>query len=190
MSAPGETLIRERTLSLPLRSTSQTHLEIIRFAASNRLCVDLDYQGRTRRIEPYSLRRTQDVNIILHAWSAERNEHRSYGVDRIEGCADDEPDVHAALRHRTDACRSPFLRPLPRTSPGGTIGFPTRSPRPVSSRAPRSTPSALGPTYVYECSYCGKKFRRKSQASTLNAHKDKSGYRCPGRSGFWVDTQY
>ena len=32
-------------------------LEAIRFAAANRLCVDLHYLGGVRRIEPYSLRR-------------------------------------------------------------------------------------------------------------------------------------
>ena len=43
------------------------------------------YQGSTRRIEPYSLRRTQEDNIILHAWSVDRDAHRSYRLDRIEG---------------------------------------------------------------------------------------------------------
>lgn len=40
-------------------------LEIIRFAAANRLCVDLAYQGSRRLIEPYSLRRTRDGNLLL-----------------------------------------------------------------------------------------------------------------------------
>ena len=75
VTAVGETVIRERTLRLPLRAGSQSALEIIRFAAANRLCVDLAYDGSTRRIEPYSLRRTHDDNIILHAWSIEKNSH-------------------------------------------------------------------------------------------------------------------
>ena len=84
-SAAGEELIRERTLRLPVPGPAQSYLEIIRFAASNRLCVELDYQGSTRRIEPYSLRRTAEDNIILHAHNVDRNEHRSYRVDRIQG---------------------------------------------------------------------------------------------------------
>lgn len=36
-----------------------SHLEIIRFTASNHLCVDLGYQRSIRRIEPYSMWRTQ-----------------------------------------------------------------------------------------------------------------------------------
>ena len=84
-AAPGETVLREHTLTLPLRSSLRSHLEVIRFAAANRLCVDLDYQQKTRRIEPYSLRRTKDNNIILHAWNIDSDAHRSYRVDRVNG---------------------------------------------------------------------------------------------------------
>ncbi|MDA8362787.1 MAG: nucleotidyl transferase AbiEii/AbiGii toxin family protein [Gammaproteobacteria bacterium] len=59
-------------------------LEVIRFAAANRLCVELGYQGKRRLIEPYSLRRTKDGNLLLHATKHETGEPRSYRVDRIE----------------------------------------------------------------------------------------------------------
>lgn len=44
--------------------------ELIRYAGANRLLVDLDYrveEGRQgpRRVEPYSLRRTKDGNLLL-----------------------------------------------------------------------------------------------------------------------------
>lgn len=84
-AAPGETVLRGRTLRLPVAPVHQSHLEVIRFAAANRLCIDLDYQGRTRRIEPYSLRRTKNGDIVLHAWSIDSDAHRSYRVDRIQG---------------------------------------------------------------------------------------------------------
>lgn len=63
-------------------------LEVVRFAAANNLCVDLDYHdqdGRrdTHRIEPYSLRRTAAGNVVLHAERADAKGHRSYRVDRI-----------------------------------------------------------------------------------------------------------
>ncbi len=83
--AAGEEVIRERALRLPLRPVAKSYLEIIRFAASNRMCVALDYQGATRLIEPYSLRRTREGNIILHAFNVDKDQHRSYRVDRIEG---------------------------------------------------------------------------------------------------------
>ncbi len=75
-------------IRIPGRSTP--FIEVIRFAASNHLLVQLDYrdkhgQRRTRPIEPYSLRRTQDGNVLLCAVNAEKQESRSYRVDRIEG---------------------------------------------------------------------------------------------------------
>ncbi len=39
-------------------------------------------QGRNK---PYSLRRTLDGNIILHAYDTGKTGHRSYRVDRIQG---------------------------------------------------------------------------------------------------------
>lgn len=62
-----------------------TPLEVIRFAAANRLCVDLTYQGSRRLIEPYSLRRTRDGNLLLYAVKHNTGEDRSYRVDRIRG---------------------------------------------------------------------------------------------------------
>ncbi|MCY4419992.1 MAG: WYL domain-containing protein [Gammaproteobacteria bacterium] len=72
-------------MHLHISGNTRSYLEIIRFAASNRLCVDLHYQGSTRRIEPYSLRRTKSGNIILHAHNLDKDEHRGYRVDRILG---------------------------------------------------------------------------------------------------------
>jgi predicted DNA-binding transcriptional regulator YafY len=65
-------------------------LENIRFAGANRLLVELDYLAttgarETRRIEPYSLRRTKTGDVVLHALRADTHEHRSYRLDRIRG---------------------------------------------------------------------------------------------------------
>jgi predicted nucleotidyltransferase component of viral defense system len=62
-----------------------TSLEKIRFAAANRLCVNLHYQNKYRLIEPYSMRRTQNGNILLYALKHESKEWRSYRVDKIQG---------------------------------------------------------------------------------------------------------
>ncbi len=45
-------------------------------------------------------------------------------------------------------------------------------------------------TFVVECSYCDKKFRRKTNSTDLKAHKDKDGYPCSGRRGYLIDTIY
>lgn len=59
-------------------------LEKIRFAGMNHLCINLGYQGTTRLIEPYSIRRTQDGNYVLHAVKSETGESRTYRIDRIQ----------------------------------------------------------------------------------------------------------
>ncbi len=60
-------------------------LEQIRFAGANHLLVDLAYQGSTRLIEPYALRRSQAGNLLVYAIKARTGEVRAYRVDRIEG---------------------------------------------------------------------------------------------------------
>lgn len=83
----GETVLRGRTLPAHLRQSTRTQLEIIRFAAANLLCVDLLYSDEVRRIEAYSLRRTKDGNIVLHAFDTRKQGHSSYGLDRIQRAA-------------------------------------------------------------------------------------------------------
>ena len=173
----GETVLRERTLRLPVAPAAQSHLEIIRFAAANQLCVDLKYQDSVRRIEPYSLRRTREGNIVLHAIRTSDGQHRSYRVDRINGA-------------RTTA-ESFVPRYMVELNPDGpAVVAPTASRSATTIGPRRRQMAASGPQYIYECTYCGKRFRRKRRTSRLNPHKDKSGYRCPGRVAVYVDTRY
>ena len=178
--AAGETVLRERTLRLPIGGAARSFLEIIRFAAANHLCVDLRYQGSVRRIEPYSLRRTRDGNIVLHAIRHSDGEHRSYRIDRIEGAQTTGQSF--APRYAVELTpRGPVA--IPPTA--GRSALPTRPRRPLPVSG-----SMRGPYHIYECAYCGKRFRRKKQTSRLNPHKDKSGYPCPGRAAIFVDVQY
>jgi predicted nucleotidyltransferase component of viral defense system len=64
-------------------------LELIRFAGSNRLLVEVDYraeEGRwgPRRVEPYAFRMTRDGNLLLFLVN-DLGQLRSYRVDRIAG---------------------------------------------------------------------------------------------------------
>ncbi len=158
-------------------------LETIRFAAANHLCVDLDYQDQhgnrsTRRIEPYSLRRTSDGNVVLHAERADGRGHRSYRVDRIVGAA----VADETFRPRFRVELTPLgAQPIPQEERRSA------SPRRTSGR--RST-RATGPRYVYECGYCGKRFTHQRQNSRLRRHKDKNGYPCSGRTGYFIEVRY
>jgi len=155
-------------------------LEIIRFAAANRMCVDLDYDGNTRRIEPYSLRRTRDDNVILHAIKVPTGESRSYRVDRMQGA-----------RATSQGFVPKYAVEL---TPGGPMFVPPteRSATTVSrGLGPRRVATARqGPMFVYECTACGKKFRRKTRNSSLREHKTPDGWACRGRRGHHVDTEY
>jgi len=76
------------TWNLPQRIqtwSTPAPIETIRFAAANRVCVDLRYDDTSRLIEPYSLRRTRDGHLVLHALRADSGEHQSYRVDQIQG---------------------------------------------------------------------------------------------------------
>ena len=88
--AAGDQVLRVPAGGFRLPGRSTSFIEVIRFAAANYLCVDLDYvdeRGRrdTRMIEPYSLRRTLEGNTVLKAVRAQNRLDRTYRVDRIVG---------------------------------------------------------------------------------------------------------
>jgi predicted nucleotidyltransferase component of viral defense system len=163
-----------------------TPLELIRYAAANRLCVDLAYQGSRRLIEPYSLRQTKDGNLLLYAVRHQTGEDRSYRVDRIQG---------AQVTRTTYAPR--YLVEL---TPSGPISAPPLERRSSDfgfwgSRKPRTTRLGLAPKasryrpkYIFSCLACNKRFTRTSYNASLNAHKNKQGYPCPGRMGMYITT--
>lgn len=189
----GDTVLRQRDLRLPVSGQAQAIVENIRFAAGNRLLVDLDYDGSTRRIEPYSLRRTQKGDIILHAHNTDKDAHRSYRVDRMQGARVTnttftprfavELSPQGPVLVQPTAARPDMQAPRPRRS--GT--------RQVSPRrtATRRTKSGIGkPVYIFQCPFCQKKFRRERMDGRLNPHKNEWGGKCSGRQGFLFDTKF
>lgn len=156
-------------------------LETIRFAAANRLCVNLAYQGTRRLIEPYSLRRTRDGNLLLYAVKHNTREDRSYRVDRIQNAQVTDTPFTPRYAIELTASGPISAPPTTRTRLQGISSL-------YSSTRSRKT--KFGPTYVIECSYCGKRFNRNTYKFQLNPHRDKSGYPCPGRIGYLVDTKY
>ena len=186
----GEVVLRQRDLRLPVSAQAQAIVEIIRFAAGNRLLVELDYQGSTRRIEPYSLRSTQDGNIVLHAWNMDKNEHRSYRVDRIQGARTNNqtfaPRYAVELSPQGPLLVAPSAARPQSFTPRVT---PIRTTRASSTRS-RSGAGFGQPVYIYQCPLCQKKFRRDKMDGRLNVHKNDWGGQCSGRTGYLVDTKY
>jgi hypothetical protein len=157
-------------------------LEIIRFAAANRLCVDLTYDGSRRLIEPYSLRRTKDGNVILHAVRHQDAQPRSYRIDRIQGARATETPFIPRYAIELTATGAFPIPPTERRSPS----FGSLSRGRYSSLGKRFA----GPKYIVQCSVCGRRFSKQSYNTRLNPHKNKSGFDCYGRIGFLVDTKY
>ena len=59
-------------------------LEKARFAAVNRLCVEVGYQDRTFMVEPYSLRKTRSGQLILYTVVSDTGSVCAYRVDQID----------------------------------------------------------------------------------------------------------
>ena len=196
----GNTLIRERVIGLPSGSRGQNFVELIRFAAANRLLVEIDYRDKqgnrsTRAIEAYSLRRSQAGEVLLMAVRADNAQSRSYLVDSILGVRTTQ--MPFSPRYPIELTPS-GPQSIPRTtSSASESGFGVRhSPVILRSSARRSTrskgfASTGGPTYVFKCTVCGKTFNKKSHDATLNKHKNnRTGYECYGTYGTYVRTKY
>ncbi len=151
-------------------------LEEVRFAAVNHLCVELGYAGSTRLIEPYSLRRTRDGNLVLHALRADTGEHRSYRVDRILS-------ARATTQPFTPTYAIEF-------SAAGPMAAPPTTRRPATTMHRPRARRRSGPVYVIQCPVCNKRFDRRQPGTRLNPHRDRHGFRCPGRSGYQVDVRW
>lgn len=169
------------------------YLESIRFAGANRLCVSLDYvnergERSVRTIAPYSLRRTAAGEIVVRAIRVDNDEPRSYRLDRIRDVTI--TDRTFVPRYEVELSATELGAIPPSSSGSSTQGF--ASPRPVARtrRRPSSSRLKTGPTYVYECSACGKRFRRSRQDSKLGAHKRPDGWDCYGRTGYLVEMKY
>lgn len=121
---PEETT--ESSAPLKLWGT-RTPLELIRFAAANRLLVTLDYKDKHRLVEAYSLRRSRRTGkLLLYVFDQRANGLRALEVDRI---------ANVAVTKRTFVPRWEI-----ELIPGGSLDAPLTA-RPVRARrAPSSRP--------------------------------------------------
>ncbi len=189
VSSSGE-VYRPLYGQLGLRMLNGSSLEIIRFAAGNRLCINLDYttndgQRSSRIIEPYSLRRAQNGNILLYAVRTEDGQIRAYKINQIN----DASITNQVFVPRYQVELSPtgsVASVVQSTGTANSLGLPSRS----TKIRRHSSSFSSGPTYIYRCSMCDKTFRRKKRNSKLNPHKTKDGWPCSGRTGYFENTTY
>ena len=77
----------ERTWTPPLTVSvwnQSIPLELVRFAAANRLCVEIGYRNDEYLVEPYSLRWTGSGQLTLNAVESDSGEVRVYGIEDIQ----------------------------------------------------------------------------------------------------------
>lgn len=157
-------------------------LEVVRFAGANRLLVEFTYDGERRVVEPYSLRRAGTGNVLLYGWEQGSTHIKAFITSKMD-------DVRATgtpfnPRYQIEFAPTGHLRvpPAPSaTRAGGVFG------RPGRSRPRLQTSHRAGPTYIFQCPVCQKKFRRSTNNPNLRAHKGSGGYwNCSGRRGYLV----
>jgi hypothetical protein len=154
-------------------------LEAIRFAGANRLLVEFDYHGKHRVVEPYSLRRARTTgNLLLYGWERAPASIKAFKVAEMH-------NVRASATSFQPRYRVEF------TPRGSVVVAPTAAPLRSAYPRPRRSPARSGPTYVFECTYCRKRFRHAKNDPTLRKHKAKDLRRdCSGRHGYLVDTEW
>ncbi|MFN5588689.1 MAG: nucleotidyl transferase AbiEii/AbiGii toxin family protein [Holosporales bacterium] len=169
--------------------TQRVTLEHIRFAAVNQLLLTLDYRKENGireqyRIEPYSLRRTADGNIILYAIKQPSGQTRAFRIDRI---------LNAQILQ--EAFKPHFVIDFLPAGPVtiNSAPFVEKKPKIVHTKttAQRSfhQKGTSGIKYVFKCTVCGKTFAKSNYNSALNPHKNKQGYPCFGSIGNYVKTR-
>ena len=177
--AAGEVILRQPIGTLSGPGMVSSALEIIRFAAANRLTVEIDYvkengEHTTREIEAYSLRRTAAGHVVLHAHDMVRNDHRSYRTDRIRA-------ARATARTFTPRIAIELTPSGAQTIPSAARATPN-----TSYRSSLWSTASHTRSYVYQCPICSKTFRRRMRDTSLRPHKAPNGWNCSGRRAVLV----
>jgi predicted nucleotidyltransferase component of viral defense system len=156
-------------------------------AASERKLLKVTYDGRTRLMEPYSL-------TFKRRKSDNAGHEYLFAYDQTGGNTSG-PGIKALFAHKvqslevTDIPFEPrFEVQLAKAGDSSHASYFTGTPGHRSTRARTTTRrrQSTGPRYVVECSYCGKRFTRKTRSTVMNRHKDQYGNQCYGRRGFLV----
>jgi DNA-directed RNA polymerase subunit RPC12/RpoP len=140
-------------------------------------------------VEPYSLK---------YIWSEKSRSEREYFYVYNKSGGSNPPWIRALLPHWFTSIENTEEKFTPRyqielSKAGERPEDKYKKPRRLVSRVKRLLSSSRvshSPKYTYQCSVCGKKFTKKTQGSRLGEHKNKSGYRCWGRSGIFLGRNF
>lgn len=162
-------------------------------AGAGRRLMNITYDGHQRVIEPYSLtyKRRQDghASEYFYAWDRTGGRSSSPGIKtffhhKIQnlslGEEQFEPRFEIELSKAGEAAQKGYFgKPFAGNGRVPVFGRPA-----VVQTRSRRNPFAQ--TYTVECPYCQKRFKRTTNSTALNAHKDSNGYPCRSRRGYLV----
>lgn len=167
-------------------------------AGRTQTLLKIRYKGYDRVVEPYSLKYLQSREGIereyLYVYNRIGGESppgiRCFVAERVESIENTEekfePRRPIELSKSGEMPENPYLFDPNKPALAPKLG--RRVTMGISKRT-FGRPS-FGLKYIYQCSYCGKKFTKSKYDSNLRPHKDKNGYPCGGRYGYYVDTKY
>ncbi len=166
-------------------------------AGREQTLLKIRYNGKDRIVEPYSLKYLEKKSGVAREYFYVFNRSggsnppgiRSLVPEGFESIENTEekftPQYQIELSKAGEMPENPYLfdpnkpEPAPQRRSSGARIFKRTSKR-----------TSFGPKYIYQCSFCGRKFTKTKHSSGIREHKDKSGYRCGGRHGYYVDTKY
>lgn len=178
---------------------------LIMEAGQSQTLLNVVYDGIERPIEPYALlyKTRKDGHSEEYWWVYDRKGGSTSGpgfkwfvnskVGSIEKTDEKfEPQQEILLSKSGEAPEIPYFTNSSGRRFGNfrrpTMGYRTQGGRSIFGVTKQK--NKPGWVFVFQCNYCGKKFRRAKNDSALNAHKDKYGNKCYGRRGFLVDQKY
>jgi hypothetical protein len=137
-------------------------------------------------VEPYSLRETQDGNLIIYGVKVETEEVRAYRVDRVQSIK-----VTTRVfrpRYRIEFSSTGGIHAIPTERKSGSSSFAGYglAGRPHKSIGRIKTANPFGMKYIFQCSMCMKKFTKSTNNPTLRAHKNSYGMQCSGKHGYFI----
>jgi len=149
------------------------------------------YNGADRVVEPYALKYLQ---------KRDTEEHEYFFVFNVSG-GSSPPGIRSFLPQGLEHVENTDERFTPRfpielskagEMPENRYLFDPNKPSkaPVRQGFIGRSRRRSGTKYIYQCTFCGRKFTKSNRDSSLGEHKDKSGFRCPGRHGYYVDMKY
>lgn len=156
-------------------------------AARSQTLLKITYKGDERLVEPYSLkylvRRDGRAREYFYIYNV-------VGGSSSPGIRCLVPDSFQSIENTEKKFEPRFIIELSKSGETPENPYLFDPNKPARRPTTRRLRTYSGPRYVYQCSYCGKKFTRKTNTSRLNPHKDKYGYPCGSRQGYYIDTKY